>query len=329
MLGIEMQLLEASVIPFLLIAVPGGLLFGQAISFLAPVDTSVDSGFPAASAVMAVADFNGDGKPDIATWTPNSQLVFRGSVLFGNGDGTFRSGPSVPGGRQWIGDVNGDGKPDLIISGAGASIVLSNGDGTFQTPSQVQGCELTAVADFNGDKKADLVCGTTVLLGNGDGTFQTGVPVDAGQMDTVVLAADFNRDGKPDLLLQLLSGELAVVLGNGDGTFGAELPATTLPGPAFSSIVVGDFNGDGIPDIAGSGTRAGNICVALGNGDGTFGTVIIHPGLDGEPLAAGDFNGDGKLDLVASGGMVLAGNGDGTFRTPVFIQDGVGGHCGL
>jgi uncharacterized protein (TIGR03437 family) len=313
-------------IALMLVAVPGSLLFGQAISFLAPVNTSVSSGLPPESANMAVADFNGDGKPDVAVWIPNSQLLWQGSVLFGNGDGTFRSGPAVPGGRQWIADINGDGKPDLIIYAAGVSIVLSNGNGTFRTPLQLPTCVLTAVADFNGDKKADLVCGTTLLLGNGDGTFQTGVAVDAGHMDTVVLAADFNLDGKPDLLLQRLSGELAVVLGNGDGTFGADLPATTLPDPVFGSpalysIVVGDFNGDGKPDIAGSGTRGGLICVAPGNADGTFGTVIINP-LYGEPIAAADFNADGKLDLVTDGGMVLAGNGDGTFRVPIFIQAG-------
>jgi uncharacterized protein (TIGR03437 family) len=314
-------------IHFVLVAVPGSLLLGQGVSFLAPVNASVGDGFPPVSAAMAVADFNGDGKPDIAVSIPNPQFLVPGFVLFGNGDGTFRSGPTVPGGKPWIGDVNGDGKPDLIIAEPGVSIVMSNGDGTFQAPVQVPACaelSLAAVADFNGDKRADLICGTTVLLGNGDGTFRTGVTVDPGQADIVVLTADFNNDGKPDLLLQRLSGELAVALGNGDGTFGVDLPATTLPfgDPSLFSLVVGDFNGDGKLDLAGSGTRAGLLCVALGNGDGTFGTVIINQGLSGEPMAAADFNGDGKLDLVASGGMVLAGNGDGTFRVPVFIQSG-------
>jgi uncharacterized protein (TIGR03437 family) len=314
-------------IHFILLVAPGSLLLGQPVSFLAPVNTSVGSGLPPESAVMAVADFDSDGKPDIAVWIPNSQLLLPDFVLLGNGDGTFRSGPALPGGRPLIGDIDGDGRPDLLIANAGVSIVLSNGDGTFQTPLQVPACQLSAVADFNGDKKADLACGTTVLLGNGDGTFHTGATVDVGQGDIVVLAADFNNDGKPDLLLQRQSGELAVALGNGDGTFGADLPATTLPAPAFGgpslySLVVRDFNGDGKLDLAGSGTRAGLICIALGNGDGTFGTVIINQGLYGEPLAAADFNGDGKLDLVASGGMVLAGNGDGTFQVPVFIQAG-------
>ncbi len=112
--------------------------------------------------------------------------------------------------------------------------------------------------------------------------------------------ADFNGDGKADLACGT-----TVLLGNGDGTFGEELPATTLPGPAFSSLVAGDFNGDGKLDLAGNGTRAGLICIALGNGDGTFGTVVINQGLFGEPMATADFNGDGKLDLPASRGMVL------------------------
>jgi hypothetical protein len=116
---------------------------------------------------------------------PDAQILLPGAVLFGNG-------PALPGGTPWIGDINGDGKPDLVIAGAGASIVLSNGDGTFQAPVQLSACsELAAVADFNGDKKADLVCGTTVLLGNGDVTFHIKVTVDAGQHDIVVLAVDF------------------------------------------------------------------------------------------------------------------------------------------
>jgi uncharacterized protein (TIGR03437 family) len=313
-------------IQLILVTAPG-LLFGQAVSFLAPVSTSVGAGFPP-SAAIAVADFNGDGKPDIAVNVPNAQIVLPGAVLFGNGDGTFRPGPALPGGRPGIGDFNGDGKPDLVIASVGLSIVLSNGDETFQAPVPVETCsQRAAVADVNGDKKADLVCGTTVLLGNGDGTFHAGVAFDAGQGDIVVLAADFNHDGNPDLLLQRQSGELAVALGNGDGTFGADLPATTLPGPTFngpalSDVVVGDFNGDGKLDLAGSGTRAGLICIALGNGDGTFGTLVIDQGLSGSPVAVDDFNRDGNLDLVASGGKVLAGNGDGTFRVPVFIQPG-------
>ncbi len=313
------------VIRLVLVVVPGSLLFAQAISFQAPVNTSVGSGL---AATMAIADFNGDGKPDIAFNVPLPLFLSPVDVLFGNGDGTFRPGPSLPAGRPSIGDVNGDGKPDLIIAGVGVSSVLSNGDGTFQTPVQFGAClSLPVIADINGDKKADLVCGTTVMLGNGDGTFRTGVTVDAAQGDITVLAADFNHDGKPDLLLQRQSGELAVALGNGDGTFGADLPATTLPAPAFGApslfnIAVGDFNGDGKLDLAGEGTRAGLICVAFGNGDGTFGNVVINQGFSGLPAAAGDFNGDGKLDLVASGGMVLAGNGDGTFRVPIFIQDG-------
>ncbi len=308
----------------LILIVPGSLLFGQAISFLAPANTNLGAGLDALGAATAVADFNGDGKPDIAVNVPNAQIGSPGTVLFGNGDGTFRSGPSLPTGRPWIGDINGDGKPDLIIPNAGVSIVISNGDGTFQAPVQVpaSACnEFAAVADLNGDKMADLICGTTVLLGNGDGTFHTGTTVDAGQGDVAVLVADFNHDGKPDLLLQRQSGELAVALGNGDGTFGADLPAATLPGQFYAGAV-GDFNGDGKLDLAGQCTKAGLICIALGNGDGTFGTAVTNQGIYGAPIAVGDFNGDGKLDLAASGGMVLAGNGDGPFKVPNFIQNG-------
>ena len=313
--GMHISLHLSRTIRFILIAACGGLLFGQAISFLAPVNTSVGGGLPASGPAMAVADFNGDGKPDIVVETPSSGDV----VLYGNGDGTFRPGQLLPTGTPWVGDIHGDGRPDLVIAGSYVSIELNKGDGTFAAPiiSVAECTGLAAVADFNGDRKADLICGTTVLLGNGDGTFKTGVTVDAGLMERVLLAADFNNDGRTDLLMEQASGQLAVALGKGDGTFGADLVATTLPN-LFSSVVVGDFNGDGKLDLAGSGTSAGLICVAPGNGDGTFGTVAINQGIPGAPSAAGDFNGDGKLDLVA-GGMVLAGNGDGTFRVPTFI----------
>jgi uncharacterized protein (TIGR03437 family) len=133
-----------------------------------------------------------------------------------------------------------------------------------------------------------------------------------------VLNADFNNDGKPDLLLLRVSGEFAVVLGNGDGTFGADLP---VGGDLFIEPLPGDFNGDGRIDLAGLCERGGILCVLPGNGDGTFGSAILTPGIDGFPYilsSTGDFNGDGKLDLVA-GNAVLAGNGDGTFQIPIFF----------
>src|SRR4026208_1822867 len=86
--------------------------------------------------------------------------------------------------------------------------------------------------------------------------------------------------------------------------------------------IVADLNGDGIPDLAGSGANAA--AVMLGNGDGTFRAKVNYPaGGQTQDLAAGDFNGDGRVDLVVSLNdptfslSLLTGNGDGTFKAPV------------
>jgi uncharacterized protein (TIGR03437 family) len=312
---------------------PAGLIFGQSISFLAPVNSLIPGATQAAgacSSCLATADFNGDGKADVAYMLSNAA-----GVLLGNGDGTFRPGPafpvSQPVGTVWAADFNGDGKTDVAISGSATSIFLSNGDGTFQSGVSVSACSaIAAVADFNGDHKADLVCGATVLLSNGDATFRTGLPVDGNPL----LSADFNRDGRPDLLLKQVPGALAVAISNGDGTFGPDIPATTLPASLFrdappTSVVTGDFNGDGKPDLAVGVTKAGLFLIALGNGDGTFGPPIVNsnngaapgtPVLEA-PVLAADFNSDGKLDLLAEG-AIWPGKGDGTFGFPAFVSGG-------
>ena len=247
------------------------------------------------------------------------------------------------------GDLNGDGKPDLVVTfsdsldagGRQFLVLMGRGDGTFANRNIVelgQSSLLVAAVDVNGDNKADLIITTPfkgdsfVLPGNGDGTFQAARMIGAG----VLRVADFNGDGKPDLLC----AGLVVRLGNGDGTF--RNPVITTAAQNFTAlnfagaIVVGDFNGDGKLDIAHTSAwhdAFGMVWVWLGNGDGTF--RILPPNGqfangDGSPtapqVAVGDFNGDGKLDLAIGAGDlnsltgastfigILLGNGDGTFH---------------
>jgi uncharacterized protein (TIGR03437 family) len=280
---------------------------------------------------VATADFNGDGKPDIAFNI--QQPVPQGGVLLGNGDGTFRpvlSFPSPEIGSILVGDFNGDGKSDLAVAGSSSStIFLGKGDGALGNPVNVSVCAGTTAnvsiqaADFNRDGRTDILCGNSVLLSNGDGTFKDSGTVGTIVAESVQLVADFNGDGVPDVLLRRLSGNLSVVLGRGDGTFAGELLLNYTLHPQTSWIfLAADFNADGKIDLLDFSLRGDHIDFLPGNGDGTFSAVIQTDISAGPPPAAltavGDFNQDGKPDFIA-GDSIYAGNGDGTFRFPVFF----------
>jgi hypothetical protein len=159
---------------------------------------------------VVVADFNGDGKPDLATVNNNNATM---SILLGVGDGTFQPATIVAlptrGYSLAVADFNGDGKADIAnVDNGGVDILLGNGDGTFQKPvSYSNGGRFTgavSVGDFNGDGITDLALvsggSVSILLGNGDGTFQLPVSYAAGAPGVFPsLVGDFNGDGKTDL----------------------------------------------------------------------------------------------------------------------------------
>jgi len=330
---------------------------------------------------IAVADVNGDGKPDIVVASACANSSCAGEcvvgVLLGNGDGTFQAAQTYSSGgfrsvSVAVADVNGDGKPDIVVANYCASssctsdslvgVLLGNGDGTFQTAqtygSGGLGADSVAVADVNGDGKPDIVVANEcvsaaggcapgdgvvgVLLGNGDGTFQPVQTYDSGgYVASSIAVADVNGDGKPDLVVANWCqvdtgctsadyGVVAVLLGNGDGTFQAAR-TYNAGGDLATFITVGDVNGDGKPDVVVANGSADGVGVLLGNGDGTFQAAQNYSsgGQNPSSIAVADVNGDGKLDLVATGwcevgtscpngnnGLVgvLFGNGDGTFQ---------------
>jgi hypothetical protein len=277
---------------------------------------------------IAVGDFNSDGIPDLAVTSVDQNNV---TILLGNGNGTFSSNApnlNIVGGTPQsvaVGDFNGDGAPDLaVVAGNSVLIFLGNGDGTFnptaESPSTGSSPVNVAVADFNSDGKDDLAVTNslsytvTILLGNGDGTFQqVAVSPAIGVSPLGIAIADFNGDGIADMAVTNYSGEIdgqavMVLLGKGDGTFGTTT-AYSAPGMDFKAVVVADFNGDGVADLAVGEYWQGLLTVLLGRGDGTFGAALT---LDAQSVlgsgfvAAADFNGDGVPDLAVpnQGGTV-------------------------
>src|ERR1700687_5197069 len=224
---------------------------------------------------------------------------------------------------------------DVAVANANStnvSVLLGNGDGTFQARRNFaagNGPLSVAVGDFNGDGRPDLAVAhyssgnVSVLLGNGDGTFQALRFFAAGYTARSVAVGDFNPYGRTDLVVANFgSDNVSVLINNtsvGDVSF--QQPRSFVAGGSPFSVAVGDFNGDGVPDLAAANYRAaGTVAVLLGNGDGSFQAPrIFAAGSYPFSVAVGDFNGDGWPDLVVANSVstdvsVLLGNGDGSFQ---------------
>ncbi|MBN9516991.1 VCBS repeat-containing protein, partial [bacterium] len=235
---------------------------------------------------LTVADFNGDGRPDVAVVANH---LF---VMLNNGTATTVLDPPVryvtdsDGLDLTAADFNGDGKPDVAISGnttTRVDVLLNTGTGAF------------------GEKVS------YPLTGRGGG----------------IAAADLDRDGRPELLVtRTFGGQLSVLKGNTDGTFQAPVvytaPSPHGPGP----LAVADYDLDGNLDVVGSSFHTDGIVLWTGTGEGTLNTpVVFNGGIGPSGITAADVTGDGRPDLVAPqrsspGGVKIYPNTTGVLRVP-------------
>ncbi|HEY0546954.1 MAG TPA: VCBS repeat-containing protein, partial [Pyrinomonadaceae bacterium] len=308
---------------------PGGLhlLLGTGTgTFATPQFITTNAG----SQAVTAGDFTGDGKLDVVAVDYTAKIA---TVIPGTGTGTFLSPTNYATGGNAsdveLRDINLDGKLDIIVANyftdtpaTPLRIFYGNGTGGVSTTQDVVAGYYSrgvTAGDFNSDGKPDVVTIYSDLFGSGvsialnDGTGKLETAMSTGAVAEFALLYDVNADGKLDLLTISFNG-LQVRLGLGDsgGNFAAPTTFATVAG---IHLAVGDFNGDGRPDIAAA--NGNNVAVLLNTGGGNFSAPVYYGnGSNVAGLVTGDYTGDGKLDIV------VASFGDRTVK--FFTGNGVG-----
>ena len=303
---------------------------------------------------MAVGDFNNDHQLDIVITNDVDNKI---EILLGHGNGSFAVPMTYSTGEDsepqsvTVGDCNNDNLLDIVITFHGLpsiGIFFGYGNGSFRDQktysiflSVDSKAESVVIGDFNSDNFSDIAVPSVsdskiiVLLGYPNEIFQMTQVYDTGyeSYPNSIVAVDLNHDRVLDIIVtNSYTGTMAVFLGSCCDLFVHQTTFSTGIDSGPHSVTLGDFNSDGILDVAVANLRAENIGVLLGHGNGSFDEQIIYPtGLGSRPyaLVVGDCNNDTYLDIfVANYGTetigVLIGYDNGTFVEYVTYSTGLG-----
>jgi hypothetical protein len=296
--------------------------------------------------IAAVADFNADGRPDLATADENFSHTL--VVSINQPDGTF-VWEQIPAGiipdKIAAADMNGDGAADLVVQSTASgelAVLLGRNDGTFAAPRSFLGTFGLGLdaADYDGDGARDVLIiaygyesSAWLVRGNGDGTLRLPPtyptrlrgPDDHPFYTFGVRFGDVTGDGKPDVITFAEPGEgdtayeLTVLPGLGGASFGAPRHTPTDIHSQDVTWLAEDFDGDGKSDVVLSDPQSPTLRFYRGREDGGFALPIATPReLHGNLLAA-DFNGDGRLDVAVvsnASADIYFWNGNGAFGPP-------------
>lgn len=285
------------------------------------------SEFPTAPspASMAIGDFNNDNLLDIASVSnpssfpsPNPNAL---TILLGKGNGTFKALPDFPVGTN-LGSV-------VLVAGDFNRLRREKGRRCRWAPRS--GCHDGALDLAVANQFDDSV---SILTGRGDGTFQPTAVIKVGERPVALVIADFNNDGLTDLgalsspllppvpVPQVEPGSISILLGQGDGAFQSLAPITV--GLVPSSLAVGDFNNDGVVDLAVADSNG--VSLLIGQGSGAFQVPFVVSSAAASILTVGDFDGNGNADLAGvrasatqTSISILLGHGDGTFQSAASV----------